>query len=572
MKIIGIHDGHNASVSLLEDGVITFALQEERPTNKKNFFGFPEKALNLLLKSKNLKPTDIDYIALSSRYISAPMTTDDVNQRFGWQGTPFAIIAKKISKLPLIQKLRERESLKRRFAILKNMGFPLEKIKVLDHHLSHAAAAYYGLRTSLDKKYLVLTLDGGGDWLCGTVNIAQGGNIETIVKIPYGHSLGDLYARTTYMMGFTPWEHEYKLMGMAPYANPKYSQHVARIYEKYLDLDPKNNLSFKKKIFEDTNHILPRLERDLKRIRFDNITGGLQLFTEELLIKWVRASIEKTGIHDLLLSGGVFMNIKANKAISEIPNIKSITVFPSCSDESNALGAAWLLYFQITKNSGTPISHYYLGPAFSDEEIFKAIKNESKESKENYFTFEEVSEINKTVARLLADGKIVARASGQMEFGARALGNRSIFADPKNHKVVPIINSLIKSRDFWMPFAPIVLKEKLEKYIINPKNISSPYMMMGFDTTEAHEELIAAIHPADKSARPQILEKGQNVDVEEILNEFEKLTGRAILLNTSFNLHGYPIVFSPKEALWTFKNSGLEHLVMGKYLIKKNGK
>ncbi|MCP6720029.1 MAG: hypothetical protein KJI72_01715 [Patescibacteria group bacterium] len=569
MKILGIHDGHNASVALLENSVITFALQEERPTNEKNFFGFPKKALEHLLKYKNLTPRNIDYVALSSHYISAPMTGKEVKQHFGWQGTPLAVVAKKISKLPLIQKIREKKSLKRRFLILEHLGFPAEKIKVLDHHLCHAAAAYHGLRESSDKKYLVLTLDGGGDWLCGTVNIAQNGKIKTITRIPYGHSLGDLYARTTYLMGFTPWEHEYKLMGMAPYSNLKHARKVAAVYKNYLDLDPQNPLSFKKKIFEDTNHILPRLERDLKRIRFDNITGGLQVFTEDLLIKWVRACIRKTGVSDLLLSGGVFMNIKANKVVSEMPEVKSIAAFPSCGDESNALGATWLLYHQITEGSGNPLPHYYLGPAFSNEEVLKALEEEVKE---NYFTFEKVSEINKVVAKLLADRKIVARASGPMEFGARALGNRSIFADPKNQKIVPIINSLIKSRDFWMPFAPIVLKEKSQKYLINPKNISSPYMMMGFDTTEAHEELVAAIHPADKSARPQILEKNQNPDVEEILNEFEKLTGRAILLNTSFNLHGYPIVFSPKEALWTFKNSGLEYLVMEEYLIKKNAK
>jgi len=566
MRILGIYDGHNASAALLENGKVTFAVQEERLTNEKNFFGFPEKAIGLTLNAKRLKPADIDYIALCSRYMTAPMAREKVRKHFSWQGTPLAVLVNKVSRLRFFQKLREERNLKIRFAILKKLSFPKNKIKIINHHLSHAAAAYYGLRESIDKKYLVLTLDGGGDWLCGTVNIAEGGTIEKIVEVPYVHSLGNLYARTTYMMGFTPWEHEYKLMGMAPYANSKYARRVAEIYEKYLDLDPQNNLSFKKKIFESTNHILPRLERDLKRQRFDNITGGLQLFTEELLVKWVRACIEKTGIYDLLLSGGVFMNIKANKVIAEMPEVNSVAAFPSCGDESNALGAAWFLHHQITKNAGEPLSDYYLGPEYLDEEIKKSL---DEEAKEKYFTFKEVTEPNKIIAKLLATGKIVARASGRLEFGARALGNRSILADPKNQKVVSIINDLIKSRDFWMPFAPIVSKKNASRYFVNQKNLFSPYMMMGFDTTEDREDFVAAIHPSDKSARPQILELGQNPDVEEILDEFEKLTGRAILLNTSFNLHGYPVVLGPKEALWTFKRSGLEYLVMGNYLVRK---
>jgi len=219
MKILGIHDGHNASIALLEDGEITFALQEERPTNIKNFFGFPKKSIEYLFKYKNISPKDIDFVALSSFFTSSPMEPGDVKKHFNWQGTPLAILAKKVSKLRFIQKLRERQSLGRRLKILQELGFEKEKIKVIGHHLCHAATAYYGLAKNRGKKYLVLTLDGGGDWLCGTVNISHQGKMEKISQTPYGHSLGDLYARTTFMMGFTPWEHEYKLMGMAPYAN-----------------------------------------------------------------------------------------------------------------------------------------------------------------------------------------------------------------------------------------------------------------------------------------------------------------------------------------------------------------
>ena len=567
MKILGIYDGHNASVALLENGEITFALQEERPTNIKNFFGFPQKALDYLFKNQNLKPADIDLVALSSFFISSPMEPEEVRKHFNWQGTPLAIFVKKISKLSVVQKLREKQSLSRRFRILKKLGFKKEKICVIDHHFCHAASAYYGLAQEYNKKYLVLTLDGGGDWLCSTVNIGYLGKIKKIAQTPYGHSLGDIYARTTFMMGFTPWEHEYKLMGMAPYANKNYSEKVKEIYKKYLDFDSKNPLIFRKKIFEDTNHIVKRLEHDLRRVRFDNICGGLQMFTEELLVKWIKACIKKTGIKDLLCAGGIFMNVKANKLISELSEVDSISIFPSCSDESTSLGAAWLLYHQKNPQEKLfNLKDYYLGPSFSEENAKEEIENARKKIS---FSFTKENNINKKITELLVQGKIVARCSGRMEFGARALGNRSILVDPKNLQVVSVINKMIKNRDFWMPFAPVVKKDKTNLYLKNEKKLSSPYMMMAFDTTDKKNDFIAAIHNADFTARAQIIEPNQSPDLENILDEFEKITGRAILLNTSFNLHGYPIVFGPKEAIWTFENSGLEYLAIGDFLLSK---
>jgi len=566
MRILSLHDGHNAAAALIENGSVIFAIQEERLTNLKNFFGFPKNSVAYILQKFNLSPSHIDKIVLSTHFISAPMDSKKVSRHFGWQGTPFALIVKKISKLRPLQVLREKKSKKRRINILSGIGFPREKIEFTDHHSAHAASAYYGLARNPSKKYLILTLDGGGDWLCATVSIAQNGKINRIAETPYGHSIGDIYSRITYMMGFTPWEHEYKLMGMAPYTSREHSRKIADILHRYIDLDPHNNLIFKKKIFEDTNHILPRLERDLKRQRFDNIAGGVQLFTEEVILRWVRACIAKTGIHDLLAGGGVFMNIKANKLISELPEIDTFEVFPSCGDESNIFGGGWI----VSKSNGEnpkPINNYYFGPSFSDTETESILR---REHAEGYFTYTKKENINEFVAELLAKGNIVARASGHMEFGARALGNRSIFADPSLQNVVPIINALIKSRDFWMPFAPIALADKSEKYIKNEKRLRSPYMMMGFDTTEKRNDIVAGLHPADKSARMQLLERDQNPDVKSILEKFEQKTGRAALLNTSFNLHGYPIVFGPQEALYVFKNSGLLHLVIGNYYLSKN--
>lgn len=569
MRVLGIHDGHNASAALVEDGELVFALQEERPRNIKNFNGFPEESIAALLGERRLGANDIDVVALSSRYMDGPSTTEELLAYFGRQGTPLTITLKKISKLRVVQRWRERQSLARRFAVLDRLGFPREKVNIIEHHLCHAGAAYYGLGKDAKKQYLVLTLDGGGDWLCSTVSVAREGKIERIASTAYGHSVGDLYSRTTYYMGMTPWEHEYKLMGLAPYASEKYSRKAAKIYETYLDLDLRNPLVFKRKVFEDTNHILGRLRHDLRRERFDSVAGGLQMFTEELIVRWIRAAIKETGIRDILCGGGVFMNVKANKLIAELPEVASMAVFPSCGDESNSIGAAWAAYYEKSSASHAPhlLKHCYLGTSFPDDAAMDAVRGAERAGAIRVGC---EANINRRIAELLAEGKIVARATGPVEFGARALGNRSIFADPKNQNVVPVINTMIKNRDFWMPFAPIVLADRAGRYLINPKKLSSPYMMMAFDTPKAvRDEIIAAIHPADGSARAEILEPGQNPDVEEILREFERATGRAMLLNTSFNLHGSPIVYGPEEALWTFLNSGLEYLALGTFLVTK---
>ncbi|MFC1862147.1 carbamoyltransferase C-terminal domain-containing protein, partial [Chloroflexota bacterium] len=212
-----------------------------------------------------------------------------------------------------------------------------------------------------------------------------------------------------------------------------------------------------------------------------------------------------------------------------------------------------------------PLQEIYFGPSFTDEDARQAIS----ELKNQDFEFEYVDDIEERIAQLLAEGGIVARCKGRMEFGARALGNRSILADAADYSCVRIINMMVKKRDFWMPFAPVIMKERENDYIVNQKGVSAPYMILSFDTTERRKELIAAVHQADLTARPQVLERDWNPEFYTILEEFEKRTGKGVLLNTSFNLHGYPMVYGPKEALWVFENSDLRYLALGNYLLHK---
>ncbi len=266
------------------------------------------------------------------------------------------------------------------------------------------------------------------------------------------------------------------------------------------------------------------------------------------------------------------MNVKANQKIYEMPNVKKLFVMPSCGDESIAIGGCFYGYkYYCEKNNLSfkpiPIRDLYLGPVYTDEYIEKVIKKERLDKK---CEIKKVVAIEKEVANLLAKGEIIARFVGRSEWGARALGNRSIIANPSNKESIRVLNQLIKDRDFWMPFTPSILDSDENKYIINSKHMESPYMVITFNSTEkAKRDLTAAIHPYDFTIRPQIVYESWNPSYYKLINEFKKITGIGAVLNTSFNLHGEPNVLSPENAIRTFKNSGLQYMAIGEYLIKK---
>jgi len=244
-----------------------------------------------------------------------------------------------------------------------------------------------------------------------------------------------------------------------------------------------------------------------------------------------------------------------------------VFIMPSPGDESTPFGACYWGYLKLTKNKKIPSApaNLYLGSEFTNYQVKNALKRSNKK-----YNIQRVSDMENTISRLLARGKIVARFAGRMEWGARALGNRSILADASNIDIKETINKMIKSRDFWMPFAPTILSKNATKYIINPKNIEAPYMILAFDTKpDARDDLVAAIHPDDKTARPQVISKKENPEYNKIVKKFKEITGRGVILNTSFNLHGYPIVRTPKDALRVFKNSSLSYMALENYLVTK---
>ena len=563
--VLGITDGHNSGACILRNGKVEYAISEERISRNKNEAGYPKLAIEKILELSNIKIEEIHTVALAGKF------GHEKNFYSNWDWYKVGLKnqledSKKENSTNFETKLNNRKK-----NITNHLKIDEKKIIVVEHHLAHAASAYLASSWINDEEVLILTCDGSGDGICATVNIGQNGKISRIAKTQNNASIGKIYSRITLLLGMKPWEHEYKIMGLAPYADETGVKKSKKVLDELIEVK-ESSLEFNTKSKLSMNYCYEFLKTRLENHRFDWIAGGIQQLTEELLKKWVVNALKKTGCKKLVCAGGVFMNVKANMHISELDLVEDIFIFPSGGDESLAIGSAMYAYSEILEKIGEkihlePLESIYLGMEFTDLEIKDGIeKNELTKG----FSVEYNKDIEKHTAELLAQGEIVARFKDRMEWGARSLGNRSILADPSSFDKVRDINLAIKQRDFWMPFAPSIISEKQDEYIENPKKIKAPYMVMGFHTKEkSYKELTSAIHSYDLTARPQLLEKKFNPAYYDLINNFEKHTGIPALLNTSFNLHGYPIVCTPTDAIDTLKKSGLKHLAIGNYLISK---
>jgi carbamoyltransferase len=570
--VIGVHNGHNAAAALVSDGVLSFALQEERLTRIKNQGGLPQKTLQQIAADYH-QDSSLGYlpVAFGGRNLTAcDWKRDDIMKGYGRTSCGFVSTMKRLARRsPAISdsiNLRKFRTLEEQ---LNNVMPGLHPHPVgFDHHLSHASAAYFGWGNMKDK-ILVLTCDGAGDCACATVSIGDQGNLRAIARTEESHSIGAFFGKITYLLGMVPMEHEYKVMGLAPYAeNAREAGRIAEEFSQMFEFDPQNPMIWRRKNGSPAMQFASAYIADHIRLRrFDHVAAGAQLFIEHFLTQWVKNCVQATGIPRVALSGGVFMNVKANKRILELPEVQELFVFPSCGDETNAIGAAWLLYKEKYKEVPRPLHHLYLGPDCDDQQVESAIRNYQFSNPIRSFEHED---IEFRVAELLASSGIVARFKGRCEFGARALGNRSILANASDMNAVRTINSMIKCRDFWMPFAPSVLAERSEDYFRKPKPMPAPHMIMTFDTREEKRSAIpAAIHPHDFTGRPQEVSESANPAYYKLIKYFEQLTGEALILNTSFNLHGEPVVCTPEDALRVFDISGLQHLAIGNVLLSK---
>ena len=598
MKILSLYTHYPSSACLIINNKLVAATHEERFTRVKNEIIFPSKAIKYCLRKAGIKAKDLDYVALAS-FISP--FDDTLTRKNTWSVKDYLKEQNKIWKPYLVDKIHKHKksvlevfpkkinwnmypknywkknykvkNIQKKFLndrekiVAKFLGIDKSKVIRLDHHTCHAFYSYYA-SPFVGKKVLALTVDGFGDGLNSTIGVFdKKGNYKRFYKTNMC-AIARIYRYMTLLLGMKPNEHEYKMMGLAPYGRKKYASKALEVFKSTLTVE---GIKFKWKVKPSDSYFW--FKKKLEGERFDNIAWAVQTWVEELLVKWVKNCIKKFKISNVAISGGVALNVKAMGKISQQKEVKNLFVGGSASDESLALSAGINLLYNIAKNQNkefnlenfSRIDTLYLGP----ENSFEDEKNEIKKLKRKKLRiFNKVD--HNVIAKYLSKGKIIARCSGRMEFGQRALGNRSILADPRKLEIKEKINSAIKNRDFWMPFAPVIQKKLASKYLINPKNIQSPHMTIGFQTTkEGYKNMIAACHPADKSARAQILEKKHNPKLYDIIEKFREITGVGALLNTSFNLHGFPIVNNVKDALYVFKNSDLDGLILNNFFILK---
>lgn len=591
MIVLGIHDGHNATAALLKGGRIVACASEERFSRVKNDLGHPFKAIDYVLSASGVSAQDIDIVGLATKetdpiaakikrealysvedYIREmhdywePKLYKNIETSF-WMDileekkfknvAPFYNIdfVKKGSNHLWGKKFNEERSR----LILEQVKIPPTKIHFLDHHNCHAYYAYFASKIDPSRKTAVVTADGWGDDCNATVSLVKKNVINEICRTGKC-DMARIYRFITLLLGMRPNEHEYKVMGLAPYAKDRDKQPAYKVFKELLVVD---GLDFRWKKKPPDMYFY--FKEKLEGIRFDGVAAGVQLWIEELLSEWVTNIMKVTKADTLCYSGGLSMNVKANKTITELQSVKDFYVPPSGADESLAMGAA----FFVASRAGEevfPLEDAYLGYEVTKAEAGKAV--EPFRAGAGYKIVDNPSA--DMLADLLLKGKVLGRCTGRMEFGARSLGNRAILCDPSKYHNMRLINEKIKFRDFWMPFTPSILSERADDYMLNPKKIHSDYMTIAFNSTPlAREHLKAAIHPYDFTIRPQLVSKDINPEYHSLIKAFERKTGIGALLNTSLNLHGQPIVCTAKEAIETLIKSGLDGMILPGVLVVK---
>ncbi len=559
--VLGIHDGHNAGAALLKNGSVLAAINEERLNNIKNYSGPPLESIKKLFQIVPVNPSEVDIIAVVGLIRThAPLKERPLHTRLYERLTPYvhshAFCRTLVKTLHRFRKMDELNTL------FQEMAIPDREIFFIEHHLAHAACAFY--QRPWEDDTLVLTLDGAGDCLSATVNIGEGLSIHRVAaSTHYDSPSNNFYSEITGYFGLKRWEHEYKVMGLAPYGRPELCIEEMR---KLVRVNPRKPLEFQNTSGAYLAQLQPRLRKRLAEQRFDNVAAACQTYFEELISQWVRNSVKATGIRKLACAGGSFLNVKANKVIREMEEVEDVFFYPASDDGGTAVGAALEAYYRFCEREGIEserheVTDMYYGVEYDDDSIKHVLQNTDWLAKAR-----QIQNIEGEIAGLISEGKVIARFSGRDEWGPRALGNRSILADPRDLRTIRKINFAIKHRDFWMPFAPAILEERIDDYLLDAK--PAPYMIEAFDTKEEANQIIAGLHPYDRTARPQTVNEW-NPSYRKIITEFQRITGVGGVLNTSFNLHGSPVAGTPEVAVQTLEQSDLDGLAIGNWLVMK---
>jgi len=577
---------HDSAACLLRDGEIVAAAQEERFTRKKGDAGFPQHAAQYCLKTAGVRPSDLAYVGFYDKPLLKFERILETYLGVAPRGfTQFRLAGPAWMKEKLFQDREIRSALRYDGEVL-----------YAEHHESHAASAFF---PSPFEEAAILTVDGVGEWATASFGTGRGNDLELLQDLHWPDSLGMLYSAFTYFTGFKVNSGEYKVMGLAPYGEPKY---VDAIYRELIDLREDGSFTLNQKYF---NYLTGLTMTDGA---FDKLLGGparvpeskltqremdlarsIQVVCEEIIMRMARTVHRQTGMENLCLAGGVALNCVANGRLLREGPFKRLWIQPAAGDAGGALGVAQLIWHRHCRQPRTIASGNdamrgaYLGPEFSPDEIREYLDTQGAiyERLERHCLLERV-------ARLLAEEKVVGWFDGRMEFGPRALGARSILGDPRSPRMQAQMNLKIKFREGFRPFAPSVLRERVQDYF--ELDCDSPYMLLvapvkrerqipmtaeqrglwGIDQLNVLRSDIPAVTHIDYSARIQTVSRDTNPNYYDLIKEFERLTGCAVLVNTSFNVRGEPIVCTPADAYQCFMRTHIDYLVLGPFLLDKS--
>jgi carbamoyltransferase len=595
MNILGISCFyHDSAAALLKDGLLVAAAEEERFTRKKHDHDFPLQAIRFCLKKGGLEAKDLDYIVFYEKpFRKFERILMSVLSGYPKSGAVF--------RESMIAWLGEKLWIK--MLIQENLGVDPKKIFFMEHHLSHAAAALF---CSPFDEAAVMTVDGVGEWTTASLGRGAGdwtgqgkSHIEIFSELKFPHSLGLLYSAFTAFLGFEVNEGEYKVMGMAPYGKPKYMDKVMKLLrlhedgsfeldmsyfsytyhrertfrDKFTDLfgpprDPKARFVTKDtSLYDDP---IPPTADELERNQYyADVAASIQRVTEDIVIAMAKHLHKRTGLTKLCMAGGVALNSVANYRILKETPFKEIYIQPAAGDAGSAIGAALYLYHVcLGKPRKFVLDHAYWGETYGESDIAAFLR-------ENNVKHEALRDDEKVYDRVidaLTQGKVVGWYQGPFEWGPRALGNRSILADPRRADMKDVVNIKIKFREPFRPFAPSILREKSAVYFELPepeKNLPSRFMLMVSPIRPEKQSAIPAVTHVDGTGRLQTVVRESNPRYHRLIEKFGEATGVPVVLNTSFNLKGEPIVTTPSNAFNTFSKSGMDLLVLGNHLITK---
>ena len=571
MIVLGVSCQHDAGAALLVDGQVVAAVNEERLNREKLFWGLPRESIRAVLKIAGVRASAIDAVAISNLFAGGKVRSFAEAAK-----DPKCRLLDRLDRVDLLRYLLGTRAgiaalrfafgrLRPRHPHLTVLGRLLRgelgvraRLTRLDHHECHAASAYY---SSGWDRCTVVTFDAAGDGHCAGVYLGDRGRLRVLRRVPLYHSIASYYALATNLCGFREGPHEGKITGLAAFGRPDRS---AVVFAREIVYDPQRR--------RPHNHgywilyELERLKAALAGLPREEIAAGIQQHTEGVAVPFVRDAIRQTGEPRVALAGGLFGNVKLNQRIRELPEVTGVWIHPHMGDGGLAVGAALALW---ARRSSEPMvtrwSDVYLGPAWSPAEI-ETILGETSGVR-----WGRAADPEREIAEMLAAGKVVARYAGRMEYGPRALGNRSILYQATDPTVNDWLNKRLRRTEF-MPFAPILPAEDAPHYLKDFDGRSAyaaEFMTITYDVTERCRQEAPAVVHVDGTARPQLVTQRGNPPVRRILEHYKALTGLAVLINTSFNMHEEPIVFSPQDALRAFREGRLDVLVLEDFVVER---